>query len=130
MQSFRADFTQLALLDGDLLPRPTPVRSAPPRRVLPQVARDALVSDLDVGKTLSPSLGSLLEILRVGISVQTVSLLRPAKMPVNFALSKSSELTVAGALTVSAFAAVGVVGSGGVYGSTTREVGVFLSGGG
>jgi hypothetical protein len=98
--------------------------------VLPQVERDALVSALDVGKTFSPALGSLLEIVRVGISRPTVTVLRPSKMPVNFALSKSSQLTVAAALTVSAFASIGVVGSGGVYGSTTREIGVFLSGGG
>ena len=68
--------------------------------------------------------------LPICISPPSVGLLRPSKMPVHFELSKSSQLTVAGALTVSAFAAVGVVGSGGVYGSTTREVGVFLSGGG
>jgi hypothetical protein len=130
MQSFKADFSQLAFLDGDSLPRPTPVRSSPPRRRLPQGECDALVSALDAGKAISPSLGCLLEIVRVGISPPTVGLLRPSKMPVHFELSKSSQLTVAGALTVSAFAAVGVVGSGGVYGSTTREVGVFLSGGG
>src|ERR1035441_2326468 len=112
MQSFKADFSQLAFLDGDSLPRPTPVRSAPPRRRLPPGECDALVSALDVGKAISPTLGSSLEIVRVGISPPSVGLLRPSKMPVNFALSKSSQLTVAGALTVSAFAAIGVVGSG------------------
>src|ERR1017187_925566 len=130
MQSFKADFSQLAFLDGESLPKPAPVRSAPPRRRLPQGERDALVSALDVGKIISPSLGSLLEILKVGITPPSISLSRPTAMPVHFAISKSSQLTVAGALTVSAFAAVGVVGSGGVYGSTTGEVGVFLSGGG
>ena len=130
MQSFKADFTQLALLDGDALPRPTPARSAPPRRVLPQGERDALVSALEVGKTFSPMLSQVLEIVNIGIKRPAVTVLRPPKMPVHFEFSKSSQLTVAGALTVSAFAGIGVVGSGGVYGSTTREVGVFLTGGG
>jgi hypothetical protein len=51
-------------------------------------------------------------------------------MPVGFALSKSTNLTIAAALTESAFAGVGAVVSGGVYGSTTREIGVFATGGG
>jgi hypothetical protein len=97
---------------------------------LPQGERDALVSVLDAGKSISPALGSLLEIIRVGVTPPKVGVHRPPKMPVHFALSTSSQLTVAGALTVSAFASIGVVGSGGIYGSTTGEVGVFLSGGG
>ena len=130
MQSFRADFTQLALLDGDALPKPKPVRLAPPRRRLSEGERDALVSTLETGARALASLNALLEAIKVGISHPPVSLHRPTTMPVNFALSKSSQLTVAGAVTISAFASVGVVGSGGVYGSTTGEIGVFLSGGG
>lgn len=130
MQSFRADFRQLDRLEGAVLPRPTPVRSAPGRRVLPQGERAALVSALEFGKTFSPALGSLLEIVNVGVSPPALTVLRPLLMPVGFALSKSTNLTIAGALTVSAFAGVGVVGSGGIYGSTTREIGVFLTGGG
>jgi len=68
MQSFKADFSQLAFLDGESLPKPTPVRTAPPRRRLPPGERDALVSALDIGKVISPSLGSLVEILKVGIT--------------------------------------------------------------
>ena len=130
MESFRADLRQLDRLEGAFLPRPTPLRSAPRRRDLPQVERSALVSALEFGKTFSPTLGSLLEIVNVGASPPKLSVLRPLRMPVGFALSKSTNLTIAAAVTVSAFAVVGVVGSGGLYGSTTREIGVFLTGGG
>jgi hypothetical protein len=130
MQSFRADFSQLGRLEGAFLPRPTPVRPAPGRRALPQGERAALVSTLEFGKRFSLTLGSLLEIVNVGASPPALSVLRPLAMPVGFALSKSTNLTIAAALTESAFAGIGAVVSGGVYGSTTREIGVFATGGG
>lgn len=130
MQSFRADFRQLDRLEGAFLPRPAPVRPAPGRRKLPPGERAALVSALEFGKTFSPGLSSLLEIINIGVSPPLLSILRPLAMPVGFALSKSTHLTIADALTASAFAGVGAVVSGGVYGSTTREVGVFATGGG
>ena len=80
--------------------------------------------------TLSPGLGKVLEAVNVGVKPPALSVLRPRLMPVSFAFSSSRELTVSMALTVSAFAGIGVVGSGGIYGSTTREIGVFLTGGG
>lgn len=129
MQSFRADLRQLDRLEGALLPRPTPLRLAPRRRELPRVERAALVSALELGKRFSPTLSSLLETINVGTRPPALAVLRPIRMPVGFALSKSKGVTIACALTYQAFAGVGEVISGGVYGSTTREVGLFVSGG-
>jgi hypothetical protein len=130
MQNFRADFRQLDRLEGAFLPRPTPVRPAPPRRALPPGEREALMSALEFGKMFSPGLGSLLELVKFGAKPPALSVLRPLAMPVGFALSKSTNLTIAEALTASAFAGLGAVVSGGIYGSTTREIGVFATGGG
>lgn len=130
MQTFKADLRQLDRLEAAFLPRPTPLRPASRRRDLPKGERAALVSALDVGKTFSPGLGSLLEIVNVGVSPPPRTILPPLRMPYGFAMSKSPHLTVAGAYTGSVFAGVGYVASAGVYGSTTREIGVFISGGG
>jgi hypothetical protein len=130
MQLFRVDFRQLDRLEGAFLPRPAPVRPAPGRRVLPQGERAVLVSALEFGKRFSPALGPLLEIVNFGVKPPALSVLRPLAMPVGFAVSKSTYLTIADALTASAFAGIGAVVSGGVYGSTTREIGVFATGGG
>lgn len=97
MQSFKADFRQLDRLEGAFLPRPAPVRPAPARRVLPQGERAALVSALEFGKIFSPALGPLLEIVTFGTKPPALSVLRPLAMPVGFALSKSSHLTIADA---------------------------------
>jgi hypothetical protein len=127
MQSFKADFRQLEQLDGASLPRPVPIKPAPPRRILSSRERDALASTLDFGKAFSPSLGSLKEVLDIAVSPPAVSVLAPRRMPIGFAFSKSGEVTVAAGITGSAFAAIGISISGGVYASTTREKGTFVT---
>lgn len=129
MERFFADFHQLERLDGPSLPPPRPLPPAKRRRELPPRERAALISALDFAKALNLPLGALPEIVNIGVSPPAVTVLGPAAMPVGFALSKSRDLTVAGALAVSAFAGGGIVGSGGVYGSTTKEIGLFLTGG-
>lgn len=89
--------------------------------------RTALFSALNFGKSFAPALTLPAEVLGIAIAPPPKSIRAPVKMPVGFAFSKSGEITMAGGLTGTAFAAIGIIVSGGVWASTTRDAGTFVT---
>jgi hypothetical protein len=123
MDRFTADFRQLSQLDVGIL-RLRPV-AAGPRRTFPPVERSAVKASLGLGKSIDKKLALLAETVGIGDRPPTVTVLRPSTTMASLALSKSSALTVALGFGGSAFVFFGALGSVGVYGSTTREIGTY-----
>jgi hypothetical protein len=142
MDSFTLDCRQLDKWDFVSQP-PVPLRGPVPRRQLSPSEIDTLKATLRFGKNFSPTLGALDEIIGLDKKRVAAKLLAPAVAPSAPAapsgtpaaspgfirFSPSTELSVAGAPAFSAAAVVGVVGSFGLYISTTREIGFFTTAG-
>jgi hypothetical protein len=113
---------------------PVKIPSGRSNKALGSVETSALKAALQVGSTfgLSPLLSTAQEIVNIASPPKvTTSILKPVKklisstVAINF--STSSELTGAIAFASSLAAVATAVGSFGIYGSTTKEVGFFSS---
>jgi hypothetical protein len=125
MDRFTADLRQVDNLNISLL-NLRPVRAAPPKP-LGSFEKASLNAALGLGKNLDPRLALMAETVGVGEKPPAVTILRPTKPPSGLAVSKSSDLTIALGVGGAGFALFGSLASAGVYGSTTREIGVFLT---
>ena len=83
-------------------------------------------------RALFSSQASLLkEPISVSETKPTIAVTMPSTVPVGLTPKPSvTDITLAVGLNVDVFAVIGVVGSAGLYGSTTPELGVFASVGG
>ncbi len=100
--------------------------TAVPRQPLTVTAKNALKGALALGKSLDPKLSLMSDVTTLGSTPGTTTVLRPAGTP-SFALSSSTQLTMAVGFAGAGFALFGSVASIGVYASTTREVGGYLT---
>ncbi|MEO6603436.1 MAG: hypothetical protein ABIQ16_26370 [Polyangiaceae bacterium] len=133
MNRVRADLRQLDNLNlaQQCLPLgPTLKRS---RATTPE--SQGVKASLDLAVKFQPDLGFLREPFNVVTSPPSVTVLRPATVPMGLSgaistSSTSSNITLATGLNIDAFAVIGPVLQGGIYGSTTPELGVFGSVGG
>jgi hypothetical protein len=133
MESFRGDFRDLDNLNigqqGIQL-----VGGAPARRALGSAERSALKAAAEFAKFFTPSANLPLEVIQVAERPPIVSLLRPLKVPLGRTSASSRILTVALGFNVEIFGLpagiipVGAAVQPGIYGSTTLEFGVFISG--
>jgi hypothetical protein len=124
VDNFTADLRQADKVNLDLLTfRPV---TAAPRRPLSPIERTGLKSALSLGKSFDSRLALMSDVMKIGDSPPSLSVLLPAK-PAMFAISKSKFVTVALGVAGAGFAIWGSLASGGVYGSSTREVGAFFT---
>ena len=92
MDNFTADLRQADKVNLDLLTfRPV---IAAPRRPLSPIERTGLKSALSLGKSFDSRLALMSDVMKIGDSPPSVSVLLPAK-PAMFAISKSKFVTVA-----------------------------------
>jgi hypothetical protein len=125
MDRFTADLRQVSNLNMSLLAlRPV---TAAPVKPLGSFEKASLSAALAMGKGLDPRLSLMADTVAVGEKPPAVSILPPTKPPTGLTVSKSTDLTVALGVGGAAFALFGSVASAGVYGSTTREIGVYLT---
>lgn len=125
MDRYTADLRQFNNLNFNLLTgRPV---TAAPQRPLGSFERTSLTAAVALGKSLDSRLAIMQETMKVGEKPPSVSLLRPSKPPSGFAVSKSSQLTIAVGVGGAGFALFGSLASAGLYGSTTREIGAYFT---
>ncbi len=128
MNRISADLRQLDKLNLQkcipLGPRLTRGRAAPA-----EIA--GLKASIDLATKFQPDVGFLREPFTVSQIRPSINVLRPATVPVGLTtVSTGSDITLATGLNVDVFAVIGPVLQGGIYGSTTPELGVFGSVGG
>jgi hypothetical protein len=124
MRQFTLDLRRAGNLNPNLLTfRPV---TAAPRQPLNVTAKSALTSALALGKGLDPKLSLMSEVTTLGSTPGVTTVLRPAATP-SFAVSRSTQLTMAVGFGAAGFAIFGSVASIGVYASTTREIGGYLT---
>lgn len=128
MDSFRADLTQLDLIDPTQLG--SPLTGHPPRKTLSHLEESALKSGLQLSGNFDSRLKAFLEPISVAEHAPSISVRPPAVTPVGAVRRHRFDITMAVAAEGNAFLVIGVTGQAGVYGSTTPEVGVFASAGG
>jgi len=136
MDQFTLDCRQLDRWDAVKQP-PVPLPIGFSRRNLQPLEVAAMRTTLRFGKLVNPALGTGEELLGLASSSVVAKILPPSMMPVGppplpaLALSKSTALTEAVAFVVSGNDLLfGGFASAGIFTSTTREVGIFTSGGG
>jgi hypothetical protein len=124
MDFFRGDFRDLDKLNIAQLAKPIPPPS--PRQVLGDTQRSALKAAASFGENLDTRCKLLSEIIRIAETPPGMALLLPATIPLVAAGSQA--LTVSIGLDIEIFVGMlGGIAQGGVYGSSTPEVGVFKS---
>lgn len=125
MRQFTLDFSKAGNVNINLLTfRPV---TAVPRLPASPTAKTALKAGLDLGKILDPKLALMADVVSLGTGSPSVSTLRPATPPPSFAISSSRNQTMAVGFAGAGFALFGSVASAGVYASTTREIGGYLT---
>jgi hypothetical protein len=124
MRQFTLDLRKADKVNPNLLSF-RPVTAAPLRPVAP-TARTALKAGLDVGKVFDNKVALMADVGSLALASPSVSVLRPAAKPV-FAISSGTDLTMAIGFTGAGFALFGSVASVGLYASTTREIGGYLT---
>jgi len=122
---FRADLTQLDRLDlqkqCQQLTRPpavTPVSGT---------EKDALEAAINLAAGMQPHLGFLKEPIRVAAHPPSTTIILPTSVPVGLTAASSRALTLATGINLDTFAVIGPILQGGIYGSTTPELGLFGS---
>jgi hypothetical protein len=102
--------------------------AAPPRRVLNDIEKKALQGAIELWRLFNPQA----ELFRLPIEMSEnpprVDIIPPKKVAVGLTPGSKAAATLALGLSGSAFAVVGISISGGVYGSTNGELGVYTGG--
>lgn len=119
MRNFTLDLSQLTVSPD--ASKGKAVYAAPRQRRSP-LDRALIETALNVGKPLNPSFGGALETLQISAAPPTV---RVVPSPTVSMASSSHDLTVDFGLSGTAAMVAGMNLSGGVYGSTTPELGIF-----
>jgi hypothetical protein len=119
MQNFALDLSQLTVV-------PDPSRGVPvvagPRQPRSSTERAAIKVALEFGRPFNANFGGALEVLQVSEKPPSVKVVPSPTVPMK---SKSRDLTMGVGLTGTATIVAGFNLSGGLYGSTTPEFGVF-----
>jgi hypothetical protein len=125
--NIRADLRGLDGLDLRHRNAPSPLPQLPPRRILNNAEKAALKAAVDLGALFldeAPVTPVIRKVIEISESRPSIVVKKPTTVPVN-----DTEVTVAVGFNPEVFIVGGVTGAVGVYGSSTREFGVFLSGG-
>jgi hypothetical protein len=117
------DLRQANRVDPKLLSL-RPVVGAPHQRLSPE-AKPVLKAGLELGRSFDPKIALMDDVASLSYGTPA-TLLRPTSAPA-FALSSSAQLTMAVGITGWGFVLYGSGFSTGVYGSTTREIGGYLT---
>jgi hypothetical protein len=130
MDGFTLDCRELENWDFEAQP-PIPLPNGrTPKRLQPREVT-GLKSALGLGKSFSPPLATAEELLGIAGGGVPATILVPPGMRLSskyrVTFSKSPFFTGSGAIAGSANAIAGGVLAGGIYASTTREVGVFVT---
>jgi hypothetical protein len=137
MDKFTLDCSQMERWDFVRQP-PVPIVNVPPKRPLMGNDLAALQSALRWGKALGiPAARLAGEVVDIASKPVAATLISPTKLlaaavsvlPV-IKFSTKTQITESIGLTSTVAMAIGIVGSAGVYASSAREVGAFLTGGG
>ncbi len=127
MRIFNANLQELDNLD---LQQAFSISSGPATQALGSAQKGPLKAALRVGRVTGVALAApSLEIMQVSERPPTVTRIDPSRVPVGMASRPSSIITIGLGVQVSAFVGVGFTGETGFYGSTSREFGVYVSGG-
>lgn len=126
MNEIRADLRDLDKIDVER--QGIPIGTAPPRRKLGPVERSALDSAIGLWSFFNRQAELFRDPMIISDKRPRVTITPPPKTPVGMTPASKSEATLGLGLTSSAFAVVGITTSGGVYGSTTGELGVYIGG--
>ncbi|MBZ5688656.1 MAG: hypothetical protein LAP86_26895 [Acidobacteriia bacterium] len=119
MKNFTLDLSQLTVVpDASKGGRAV----AGPRTPRSSTDRDVIETALEFGKPFNPTFGAALEVLQISKTSPTVKVV---PSPTVAMTSKSSDLTLGIGLTGTAAMVAGINLSGGLYGSTTPEFGIF-----
>jgi hypothetical protein len=125
-KNFNIDLRDLDNFDiqanGQLLGAP------PPHNPIGPVQKLALEGAIDLWKLVFPQAVLFREPINVADNKPSVTIQKPSTVPVGLTPRAKDECTIALGITGSAFAVIGISISGGVYGSTTGELGVFTGG--
>jgi len=100
----------------------------PPRTKLGPIEKAALSAAIDIWNLANPQAVLFRNPIDMADSPPTVTIAKPSSVPVGMATRAKDDVTLALGLTGSAFNVVGISVSGGVYGSTTGELGVYTGG--
>lgn len=128
MDHLRADLRQLDSLN--IAQQALPLIGSPRRRVVTSIEREVMKQSLAFAAHVTPTTGFLREPIKISERRPKMTILPPVTVPVGMTPGARSDFTLATGLNVDAFAVVGPVLQAGIYGSTTPELGVFLSVGG
>jgi len=101
---------------------------APPRRKLGGAEKTALGAAIDLWKLFFPQAEMFRDPMIISDTPPSVSIRKPSRVPVGVTPRPKDEVTLALGMATTAFAVVGVSVSGGVYGSTNGELGVYTGG--
>ncbi|MCC6129771.1 MAG: hypothetical protein IT186_07560 [Acidobacteria bacterium] len=101
---------------------------SPPRRKLGLVEKKALGAAMDLWKVFYPQASLFRDPMIISDTPPSLTIKKPSKVPVGMTPRTKEEATLALGMTTTAFAVVGVSVSGGVYGSTNGELGVYTGG--
>ena len=128
MNRIRADLRQLDKLN--IAKQSVRLVGSPQRRQTSVLQQQALSTAVDFATDLNPHAGYLKEPFTIAAHPPAMTILPPTTIPVGSTPSSSSDFTLGCGLNLDLFAVIGPVIQGGIYGSTTPELGVFLSLGG
>jgi hypothetical protein len=128
MDRVRADLRQLDALN--IKQQAIPLVGTPRRRVVSSTERGLLKQATSLAAELDPGTGFVREPIKIATHAPAITVLPPSKVPIGMAARGKTDFTLATGLNVDAFAVIGPVLQAGIYGSTTPELGVFLSVGG
>jgi hypothetical protein len=128
MDRIRADLRQLDKLN--IAQQSVPLVGSPRRSVASVGQRPVLRAAVDIAADINAQAGYLKEPFKIAQHPPSTTIFPPTTVPVGLTASSGSAFTLGCGLNVDVFAVVGAVLQGGIYGSTTPELGVFLSVGG
>jgi hypothetical protein len=124
MQNLTLDLSQMTAVPD---PSKGTVVTAGPRQKRSNVERAITETALEFGKPFNPGFGGALEVVGISKKAPTVTIV--PSPTVAMASKRTGDLTMGVGLTGTAAMVAGLNLSGGVYGSTTPEFGVFATGG-
>lgn len=126
MQSISLDLRDVDKID--ILKQGRPLPPAPGRRPQNQTKRAAYQSALNLWGMFNPGAAFYRYPADVAESPPHIHVLPPTSVPIGFSPAAGSAATIGVGLGMAAYMALGYSVSCGVYGSTTREFGVFYGG--
>jgi hypothetical protein len=107
-----------------------PLTGTPSQRRLSDKEKQATKAALEFGKKLRPEVGVFLEPINVADKPPAVTIKAPTTVPVGRTPGSATHLTLGIGIGLAAFAVLGITAGGGLYGSSTGEVGVYTTAGG